>query len=684
MSQRAVAGVCALALFAGVAAGWRPPPSPLWLAWSVALALAAVAVFRTDALTALATARGRRVVVALAALTAFIGGLWSHFAVLHDLPRYDDETAYLLQARIFAHGRAWLTDVPFASMLPHPLVINRPDHFAGAMLPGWPLVLALGAALGAPWIVSPVLAALAVWLAAEAAADGVADPAEAHARAALAALIVGTSPWVALQAGSGFGHVACLALTFAAVLGARRAGSWRIAGAIALALLTFARPLDGLVVGACLAAAALAGDARDRLAALVRYALALALPLGLLLVWNRALTGHALRFPADAWFDAIDRVPGCHRMGFGARIGCPLHARNLPGFFPLDGLRVTGLRLGQLARDLLGWSLALAWLVPALARSTPRATPVLRLVGAVGALTVAAYAGFYYHGIAYGSRFYFVLLAPLALGLAAALAPLAARFVERRATADGAALALALVPLVASLAITAAPAPLRRWRVPDAGLHALRERAADLRNAVVLVDDEDTFHAVHNATPIDGRGFAGPVRYVLDDLHDAHLVATYFAGAHLYRWDAAARVLRPEAAPAEGAIVRIPFQGRWPLWDLRDASCPIGHGAEPTLECLFWAPGAEAATTEHLRGGTTTVAARVVHRRDGATVRLTVDGHAVGAALDTATPPFDVVTTSALATVTLTPGAHRLGFVAAAGSPAGARFSVAALLLRSP
>ncbi|MDB4929180.1 MAG: hypothetical protein JWM10_1664, partial [Myxococcaceae bacterium] len=439
MRQRAVAGVCALVLLAGVAAGWRTPPAALWLAWAVALALAAALVSRPGALAALATARGRRVAVALAALAAFAGGLWSHFAVLHDLPRYDDETAYLLQARIFAHGRAWLAEVPFASMLPHPLVVNRPDRFAGAMLPGWPLVLAPGAALGGPWIVSPLLAALAAWLAGEAAADGVDDPAEANARAALAALIVGTSPWVALQAGSGFGHVACLALTLAAVLGARRPGPWRAAGAASLALLTLARPLDGLVVGACLGAAALLGAPRGRLAALARYALALALPLGLLLLWNRALTGDPLRFPADAWFDAIDRVPGCHRMGFGPRVGCPLHARDLPGFTPLDGLRVTGQRLGQLARDLLGWSLALAWLVPALARSTPRATPALRLLGAIGALTVAAYAGFYYHGIAYGSRFFFVLLGPLAVGLAASLAPLAARYVGRRAPLDGAA-----------------------------------------------------------------------------------------------------------------------------------------------------------------------------------------------------------------------------------------------------
>src|SRR3990172_3161346 len=85
--------------------------------------------------------------------------------VFERLPHLEDEFAYLYQARIFAHG-----DITIATPEPvraywQPFLLSLDGKRFGKYTPGWPLVLAAGAGVNQPWIVSAWLAMLTAALA---------------------------------------------------------------------------------------------------------------------------------------------------------------------------------------------------------------------------------------------------------------------------------------------------------------------------------------------------------------------------------------------------------------------------------------------------------------------------------------------------------------------------------------
>ena len=98
------------------------------------------------------------VVVALA--------LAAKFFVLQSAPTSDEENVYRFSAQALTHGRLALhTDLPRELLGPRWGWLQHGEFWAGIYPYGWPALLALGYLMRIPWLLNPLLAGLALWLA---------------------------------------------------------------------------------------------------------------------------------------------------------------------------------------------------------------------------------------------------------------------------------------------------------------------------------------------------------------------------------------------------------------------------------------------------------------------------------------------------------------------------------------
>ena len=329
----------------------------------------------------------------LAALGAVAAALALGLALgpLEGVPHVPDEAAYALQARLFASG-AWLGPTPADAEYVAQAFVRLEPGVHSAFPPGWSMLLAAGALVGATWLVNPLLCALVPALAFRLTLQ-VADEAAAWRAAAIGAC----SPGILLLASSQMAHTSTLVaglLLACSALGALGP----TAGGLAGAYLVLARPFEALVVGGPLLIAL--SWRRRSWQALVLPGLAA----GVLLASNEWLTGDWATFPTRAWFleQTPDR-PGCDSLGFGADHGCsPLHGSY--GHTP-EKAWWTLRHNGQVYARLLLGSAPLALLaLPGLVHLARRAPLTL------WPLVLPLAYGFYWtQGIAYGARFYHLL-----------------------------------------------------------------------------------------------------------------------------------------------------------------------------------------------------------------------------------------------------------------------------------
>jgi hypothetical protein len=153
---------------------------------------------------------------------------------LEAFPRSGDEHSYLLQGEIFARGHLSVPAPAHALLFQVDHVVI--DKVVRSMYPpGWPLLLALGWLVKAPWIVAPILAALTLVLLQSATAH-VFGPKSGL----VAVLLLGVAPIFAINAASFYAHVATLFMGAVYVYGLLRAA----------AAAPFARAADGRVAAA--------------------------------------------------------------------------------------------------------------------------------------------------------------------------------------------------------------------------------------------------------------------------------------------------------------------------------------------------------------------------------------------------------------------------------------------------
>jgi hypothetical protein len=186
-------------------------------------------------------------------LIALLGVVYAVLArwALRGFPYSGDEYACFLQAEIFARGLLHTPAPAHAELL-------RVDHVVmdawvrAKYAPGTSALLALGIRAGAPWLVTPieaVIALVALWRT---------TLAHLGSRAALMSIVVmGLSPLFSYQAATFFGHTATtmwLALAFAATSLWWRTGSsaWSVLGGVAVGCAWLTRPGDAVYFTAAL------------------------------------------------------------------------------------------------------------------------------------------------------------------------------------------------------------------------------------------------------------------------------------------------------------------------------------------------------------------------------------------------------------------------------------------------
>jgi hypothetical protein len=128
----------------------------------------------------------------------------------------------------------------------------------------------------------------------------------------------------------------------------------------------------------------------------------LALGAALYVSYNRIIMGE--------WFlQPLNLVSSAHRLGFGPDIGLNWDTFDTPGHTPWRALLNLNFNLAVLSQDLFGWPLSSLLFVIAF-WTIGRDRSDYLLSGLIMLTVVGAYTLYWYHGVAFGARFYFCLL----------------------------------------------------------------------------------------------------------------------------------------------------------------------------------------------------------------------------------------------------------------------------------
>jgi 4-amino-4-deoxy-L-arabinose transferase-like glycosyltransferase len=389
--------------------------------------------------------------VAILCVAVFALATLIAWAVFDAMPHLEDEHANLFQADVFAAGRVTV-DVPRdVDSFFVPFVINTAEGKRfGKYPPGYPLLLALGVAVGQPWLINPLAAALGVlgtYLLGRDLFDRDAG--------LLGAALVAISPMYLLLAGTLLAHSTSIAtlMFFAwAFVRARRPATPRralfgIAAGLLLGWTAITRPWTALAVALPFMLLGLWDVLRSRGRDLPLYATmtcAAALVCLIQLWFNLAATGSATVNTYRMWW-SYDTV------GFG--LG---HGRSQQGHTLAVGFHNLKLDMAEFPAALFGWpeprGVVLAWVPIALgllwparwrAGAVDRLAPVASFVSGIAkewalllpatALILAQTAYWARGSSLYGPRYYAEAIPFLAIIAARGLIKFAACTWRRRA-----------------------------------------------------------------------------------------------------------------------------------------------------------------------------------------------------------------------------------------------------------
>lgn len=357
----------------------------------------------------------RRLAPFLASAVVLGAGCYSGVVLFDRSPHILDAVSYYFQGKILASGSLAAPAPPVKEAFPTPFTVVHEGKWFSQYPPGGPLLLAAGFLLGVPWLVQPVLAAAATFL-----LHRIARRQYGEATALLATVLMASSPFLHLMSGSFLSHVPALFFatcflycTTRCMETPTRAWLWGMGLSLGGILLCreVAALLFGLPVGGYLAFAARRQGRGLR--SLASGAAGLAIVALVYLLYDWALTGNPILLPRLLSY-------GGDRFGFGAGVG--FYGQHTPA----AGLVNSDELLTSLSLFLFGWPFYASLAMLLLPFLTGRSTLWDRLHGAVVGLTVLAYLGYFYHGIALGPRYYFDALPSLVLLSARGVSVLAA------------------------------------------------------------------------------------------------------------------------------------------------------------------------------------------------------------------------------------------------------------------
>ncbi|MCC6316264.1 MAG: hypothetical protein IT361_01140 [Gemmatimonadaceae bacterium] len=452
-------------------------------------------------------------------------------------PHVPDEVVYLLQARYLAAGHLTMPLPPAPLAFNIDLMYYDATRWFSPVPPGWPFVLAIGAWLGVPWLVNPVLGAVNILLAHRLLS-------QVHERrvARLATLFLAVSPWFVFMAMNFMTHQLTLCFALLGALAVARVRGDRstlghvrgstmgaaVFGGIAIGGASLVRPLEGLATALLLGLWSLpprwwASLARP-LVFVPSALLAAGAALGGAVVrpYNRYLTGDPSYFPIMAYIDKY-YAKGSNDLGFGANRGLGWSGLDpFPGHGPIDVVVNANLNVTVTNVELLGWatgSLVAILLLVCLRRLRREDRWHLTVIG-----VIAGIHSFYWFsgGPDFGARYWFLIIVSCVALVARGLVELGDRLAVT-AEPPGASVRgrVVMVGLALSLAALVTFFP---WRAVDK-YHHYRNMRPDIRELATAQ------HFGRSLVFIRGRrhpDFASAVIYNPIDLN---------AAAPLYAWD---------------------------------------------------------------------------------------------------------------------------------------------------
>ena len=221
-------------------------------------------------------------------------------------PNAADEYGYLFQADTFLHGRLW-NQAPASPIFEFAWISNRDGKWFSQYPPAWSAIIAPFLAVGAPWLLNPLLTGLLGWLEWRALRLRAVP---VSAAGAVTAILV-FSPFALFNGASYFPHVWMAVLILASVvldLRDQKNSAWpnkiMLGGIYGLMLLT---RYEGVVLAAlCYAANRLVRRRHNWKTDLMWVCLGGTPFMLVFMIYNHAITGHAFRTPY-AWSS-----PGAH------------------------------------------------------------------------------------------------------------------------------------------------------------------------------------------------------------------------------------------------------------------------------------------------------------------------------------------------------------------------------------
>jgi 4-amino-4-deoxy-L-arabinose transferase-like glycosyltransferase len=395
-----------------------------------------------------------------------------------------DEVVYLYHARYLAEGRLAMAPPPVPQAFNVDLMTYEDDRWYCPVPFGWPSVLALGVLAGVPWLVNPFLGGVTVLLASK-----VFESMFDRRAARLGVLLLCASPWFLFMNMNFMTHASSLACTLLAILGivrAREGGAWAWAFAAggAVGFVSLIRPLEGLILAVLLGVWALGlGARRLALSAIAAFAAGVVVIGGLVLPYNRFVTGDALTMPLNLYL-AKYYVEGANSLGFGPNRGLSWPIDPFPGYTPLEGVINIALNVSTLNVELFGWATGSLLFLVAFAlrpRSFTRGDAALAALGlaVVGVHFLYWFAG----GPDFGPRYWYLCIVPCVA--------LTARGALEADRAQGAGRATIAVLMLCALSVV----NFIPWRAADKYYHYLNMRpdvrelsaAHDFGRSLVLV-----------------------------------------------------------------------------------------------------------------------------------------------------------------------------------------------------
>jgi len=302
-----------------------------WIEWGGGIALLAVALswFAPSVSEPLVSwlewaidGRSRAVFIGLVTLAATALALYFGWRTMGLDAAVGDEFSQRWQAHLISIGRLYARSEPHGEFFNSVETMQTEGRWFSHFPIGGPALLAIGVALHAPWLVNPLLGALAIC-----AVYAFVSAAMSERLARRTALLCVVSPFVFFMNGTEMNHVGTLAAVWIAMAALVQWSSThdersrRVFAAIvgvSLGIAATIRPYDAFLSALCIGAFQLRTAIRrpECRVSFIALAIAGAVPIAALLYANWRTTGHPLLFAYDA-LNGSGHRPGFHMTPLG-------------------------------------------------------------------------------------------------------------------------------------------------------------------------------------------------------------------------------------------------------------------------------------------------------------------------------------------------------------------------------